>query len=170
MSARKSNLLSLVVVLALLVPGGVPATSAQPQSAFSHALPPVRDDQLQGVMPAAPIYSLELVGQIGGATNAVAVQGDYAYVGVGPRLVTLNISNPANPVVVGQTGVLPDVVQGVVVTGTYAYVAAGDSGLRIINVSDPAAPANAGSYDTPGFAEGVAVAGNHAVESRKDVP
>ena len=48
-----------------------------------------------------------LVGQIGGLTYAVAVQGGYAYVGVGPRLVILDIRNPARPTLVGQTAVLP---------------------------------------------------------------
>ncbi len=35
-------------------------------------------------------------------------------------------------------------------------------GLRIINVSNPAAPSEVGSYDTPGDAWGVAVAGAYA--------
>jgi len=58
---------------------------------------------------------VELVGQIGGATYAVAVQGNYAYVGVGPRLVILNTADLTNPVVVGQTGVLPGIVEDLVV-------------------------------------------------------
>jgi len=48
------------------------------------------------------------------------------------------------------------------VSGNYAYVADRDSGLRIINISDPAHPIEAGSHDTPGWAFGVAVAGNYA--------
>jgi len=106
--------------------------------------------------------NVELVGQIGGATNAVAVQGHYAYLGVGPRLVVLDISNPANSTVVGQTEVMPGCVGGVAVAGNYAYVADGYDGLRIINVSDPAAPTETGFYETPGYANGVAVAGNYA--------
>ncbi|MGQ9854480.1 MAG: hypothetical protein ACUVTG_13900, partial [Candidatus Oleimicrobiaceae bacterium] len=41
--------------------------------------------------------NVSLVGHIGGSTFAVAVQGGYAYIGVGPRLVILNISDPAHP-------------------------------------------------------------------------
>ena len=37
-----------------------------------------------------------------------------------------------------------------------------DSGLRIINVANPAAPDEVGFYDTPGYAYGVAVAGSYA--------
>ena len=50
----------------------------------------------------------------------------------------------------------------VAVSGNYAYVAGGDGGLRIIDISNPAAPTEAGFYDTPGDARGVAVAGNYA--------
>jgi len=46
---------------------------------------------------------------------------------------------------------------------SYAYVAASDAGgFRVINVSNPASPVDAGSYATPGFAEGVFVSGNYA--------
>ena len=52
--------------------------------------------------------------------------------------------------------------QAVAVFGHYAYVAAGSSGLFVLDISDPAAPVLAGSYDTPGQALGVTVAGNYA--------
>ena len=51
---------------------------------------------------------------------------------------------------------------GVAVAGSYAYVADIGAGLRVIDVSDPAAPFEVGSYDTPGYAYGVAVAGSYA--------
>lgn len=38
----------------------------------------------------------------------------------------------------------------VFVEGEYAYVADGNHGLRVIDVSDPAHPSEVGSYDTPG--------------------
>jgi hypothetical protein len=36
------------------------------------------------------------------------------------------------------------------------------SGLRVIDVSDPAHPTEVGFYDTPGYARGVAVSGPYA--------
>jgi PKD repeat protein len=119
-------------------------------------------DTLNASVTTAAAWNVELVGQIGGATYAVAVQGSYAYIGVGPRLVILDVSDPAHPAVIGQTGVLPGIVQGVAVSGNYAYVADGGGGLRIINISDPAHPSEVGFYDTPGVAYGVAVSGNYA--------
>ncbi|MFZ1599408.1 MAG: hypothetical protein WAW26_26465, partial [Anaerolineae bacterium] len=60
-----------------------------------------------------PTSLIELVGQIGGSILAVEVHGNYAYVGVGPRLVITNVSDPAHPAFVGQGPVLPVVVQDV---------------------------------------------------------
>ena len=48
-------------------------------------------DPLNSVNPlfsTADAENVEFVGHIGGATWAVAVQGDYAYIGEGPRLTT----------------------------------------------------------------------------------
>jgi hypothetical protein len=53
------------------------------------------------------------------------VVGNKAYLGVGPRLVVLDVSQPANPMVLGESPPLPDIVQGVVVAGNYAYITNG---------------------------------------------
>jgi hypothetical protein len=56
----------------------------------------------------------------------------------------------------------PGSALGVAVAGAYAYVADRFDGLRVIDVSNPAAPFEVGFYDTPGAASGVAVAGAYA--------
>ena len=48
------------------------------------------------------------------------------------------------------------------VSGGYAYVTDGYSGLVIIDISDPTNPVQAGHYDTVGDAVGVAVSGGYA--------
>jgi hypothetical protein len=58
-----------------------------------------------------------LVGQLGGPTSAVAVQGNYAYAGIGLRLTVLDISDPANPRELGATAPFPYFVQGIAVSG-----------------------------------------------------
>jgi hypothetical protein len=60
----------------------------------------------------------KLVGQVGGPTQAVAVQGNYAYVGVGLRLVVLDVSNPTALREVGTTAPFPYFVEGVIVSGS----------------------------------------------------
>ena len=100
-----------------------------------------------------------LVGQIGGPTQRVAVQGNYAYVGVGLRLVVLDISNPADLREIGVTQPFPHFIEDIAISGALAYVAAGGAGLRVLDVSDPARPAEIGSLQLRGYAEGVAVSG-----------
>jgi len=112
--------------------------------------------------PTPDAGNVEFVGHIGGATYAVALQGNYAYIGEGPRLTILDISNPASPTVLGKTLPLPDTVRRVAVAGSYAYVADYDGGLRVVDVSTPSNPMEVGFYDTPGDAYGVAVAGDYA--------
>jgi hypothetical protein len=51
---------------------------------------------------------------------------------------------------------------GIALSGNYAYVADYDSGLQIIDITDPANPIFAGSYDTPGPARKVTLSGNYA--------
>lgn len=105
---------------------------------------------------------LEIVGQIGGATWAVAVDpgAQRAYLGLGPRLLIVDVSNPERPTVLGQSAVLPDVVMGIAVDGDLVYLANGtEGGLCVVDVRDPANPSLLGVVDTPGDAQGVAVAG-----------
>jgi len=112
--------------------------------------------------PTADAENVEFVGHIGGDTHAVAVQRDYAYIGEGGALTILDVSNPAAPSVMGKTVPFPEVVQDVYVSGDYAYVAAGEGGLRVVDVSTPTNPTEVGCYDTPGYANSVAVSGSYA--------
>lgn len=104
----------------------------------------------------------QVVGQTGGPTRAIAVQGNYAYLGVGLRLVVLDVSDPAQPHEVGVSAPLPHYVEHVAISGTLAYVAAGGGGLQVVSVADPAHPALVGGLDTLGYAEDVAVSGHVA--------
>lgn len=144
----KRALFVCVLLMALLVPG-----VAQTDN--------LTDVTLPAATPADVEY-VALVGRIGGASRAIAVQGNYAYVGEGPSLTILDISAPASPTVVGKTPSLPDIVRGVAIAGNYAYVADGKHGLRVVDISIPAEPEEVGFSNTFGYAEDVAVAGNYA--------
>jgi hypothetical protein len=113
---------------------------------------------------------IEVVGQIGGGTHAVAISGTLAYMGVGPRLVILRVDS-ASPTVVGQTEPLPGVIVSIAVVGNYAYAAASNwsvhytdvnSSFHVINVANPAAPREIGFYDIQGETNGLAVADHYA--------
>lgn len=131
--------------------GGITALLLSLFALATWAMPTATQDRLAG---------WQVVGQIGGPTSAVAVQGNYACVGVGLRLVVLDVSNPSTPTEVGATTLFPYFVEDVVISGTLAYVAAGGAGLRVVDVSDTANPVELGAWGSPGYAEGVAVSDN----------
>lgn len=54
------------------------------------------------------------------------------------------------------------VIQNVVVQGDYAYIAAGEVGLRILNISNPEQPFEVAQFDTAGYALEVAVVEDYA--------
>jgi hypothetical protein len=96
----------------------------------------------------------------GETVQSLQVQSNYLYVGCMSTLKIYDISNHSAPVLMGQTN--PGSIRGLAVQGNYAYVAAWSYGLRIINISNPAAPAEVGHLDTPDWAYGVKMAYNYA--------
>jgi hypothetical protein len=90
------------------------------------------------------IGRLDLVAHVGGEMQAVFGQGDRAYVGEGPRLTILDVSDPASPVVLGKTAPWSAMVEDIAVHDAYAYVTLGSAGLRIVDVFDPTAPVEIG--------------------------
>ncbi len=91
-------------------------------------------------------------GQVGGLTDAVAARGKIVYLGVGPRLVIVDLDrietlSTFDDIKLGQTEPFGDIVRDVVLEGVYAYVAAGRAGLRIVDISDPASPREVGALN-----------------------
>nr|WP_199301750.1 hypothetical protein [Sphaerospermopsis sp. FACHB-1194] len=58
--------------------------------------------------------------------------------------------------------------RAVQVVGNYAYVASDFRGLTIINISNPSSLTKTGSYETSGYAFGVAVVGSYAYVAASD--
>lgn len=101
-----------------------------------------------------------LLSQIGGKTQAVAVAGGIAYVGVGLRLSLFNVGSPTNPVLLGSSAPFAQDIQDIAVSTSRAFVAAGGAGVGIVDVSNTAHPNVLGTWKSSGFAEGIAVNGN----------
>ena len=78
-----------------------------------------------------------LVGQLGGSAVAVAVNNDLAVLGQGPRVVTLDVSDPSSPKLLGESQVLSGLVMGLQIVDRYAYAAAMYGGLYILDINDP---------------------------------
>lgn len=114
-----------------------------------------------GAAPGAT-DGLQMIGQVGGVTRAVAAQGGYVYVASGLRLLIQQVTTNGMALTIGSSRPFSHFALGVAVKGRYAYVAAGSAGLRIIDVSDPENPTEVGAWDSPGYAESVAIEGNTA--------
>ena len=72
----------------------------------------------------------------------------------------IDTSDAAHPKILAHTDMI---ARDIAVSGDLLYLAAGDRGLEVIDVSDPARPLRVCSVDTPGQASGVAMAGNHTI-------
>lgn len=62
----------------------------------------------------------------------------------------------------------PDYAYDVAVSGTYAFVADGLSGLQVVDLSDPVSPSIVGHLGTPGSADAVAASGTLAYVADRD--
>jgi hypothetical protein len=83
--------------------------------------------------------TFEVLDQYGGVASAVAASGDITYVGFGPRLATYDISDPANPQMLGITEPLLDNIRDIAVADDgFIYLAAGRGGLVMVDANDPA--------------------------------
>jgi hypothetical protein len=90
----------------------------------------------QPVRATAATSDLRLVGHYGGAVFAVHVWGSYVVSGAGSAL---RISNQDTLSRIGWVN-LPGIVEAIDVAGNFAYVALGDKGFVIVDLSDPRAP------------------------------
>jgi hypothetical protein len=126
----------------------IDALTSQQDTTQDNGEPPqpiTTDDQTQATPEIEPTESswqnaLTYIDQYGGSTNSVAVKGDFAYMGQGPRMVVLDISNPGAPIFISESELLPGLVMGVEVDGDYAYVTTMFSGLNIFDISQANTP------------------------------
>ena len=91
----------------------------------------------------------------------VKVSGTHAYV-IGFTMDILDVADPRNPVVLGEFLGPDNIYGGVAVSGDYAFVADGYKGIRVIDISDPAATREVARCDNIGGTMKVLVHGQYA--------
>ena len=99
-----------------------------------------------------------------GPSYAVALDPsrNLAFMGSGGVVYVLGVSNPARPQKLSEAIHTRGVVYGLCYQASRLYIAAGEAGLEIWDVATPSSPTLLGRLNTPGYACGVAVAGNYA--------
>jgi len=112
-----------------------------------------------GLAIVRPGDAFTVVGRLetGATVRGVAVSGTLAVLSSGDALVTVDISDPATPSILGSVD-LGSSARGVVLSGGTAWVADGPGGLVAVDVSDPAAPAVVHRIAVPGDARCLAFA------------
>jgi hypothetical protein len=121
--------------------------------------------------PSAPTLEGTADSGLIGTVSSVDVVGDYAYIlnkaGNSGWLQIYNIANKATPTLVGSERFvgLDGLPSNIDVAGNYAYLAAGDQGLQIFDISNPAQPVFKGEYSYSSGAEAwdVQVVGRYAM-------
>ncbi len=96
------------------------------------------------------------------------VSGDYMFMGNGSIMEIHNISDPVNPELVSSFST-PGVVRDIWVEDNLVYIANGNKGLRIINISNINEPEEIGFLDTPKEAAKVFISGDYAFLVNKDL-
>ncbi|NPV14859.1 T9SS type A sorting domain-containing protein [candidate division WOR-3 bacterium] len=84
------------------------------------------------------------------------------FCGSGGGVYVLDVSNPSQPVKVSEAIHTGGFVEGFFYRSNLLYIADGQAGLEIWDVTNPNSPSKLGSYDTPYSAYGVYVSGSYA--------
>lgn len=116
-------------------------------------------DSTEDTLAEGPIFQFQHLDQIGGWSHALDVQGNYAYVGMGNRLVVVDVSQQSTPQVVGKTPLPP--FGGIVdmkASDGYVYLTTATT-LIVVNVHNPALPTVVGRY--PGLSGVLQVLGGY---------
>jgi len=127
--------------------------------------------------PTAPTLAGSL--SFGGSPFLIVIKGNYAYISNStPAMYVVNISDPANPSLVGQTGDFPatgpiavDPIRDLVYMGTTetsGQFASGE-GLKVIDVSDPTSPTIVETLDLPDWTTGLMYRADYLYATTDDI-
>jgi hypothetical protein len=89
---------------------------------------------------------VEFVSQYGGACMTTAVDGNTAYVGMGPKLMIYDLTDPYNTTLLGQPKLFEGSIMDIIISDNYAYLACYNGGLAIIDIADPNNPIVVSQY------------------------
>ncbi len=93
---------------------------------------------------------------------ALVTDGDCAGVQCGGHLLLVDTTDPAFAIPAGSLDLSPGFAVAASTQGSYAYLAARQDGLRVVDLSSPDTPREVSALHIPGFAMDVTVHGNHA--------
>ncbi|UCC80298.1 MAG: hypothetical protein JSW64_02755 [Candidatus Zixiibacteriota bacterium] len=102
--------------------------------------------------PTTPVFAGEFNENAPSSIWGMDVRGDYLYIAQMYSLKIIDVSDPTNPIKVASSHA-GNSVNGVVLSGNYAFVGKGHWGIRAYDVSDPLNPIGILDIITPGRVE-----------------
>ncbi len=116
-----------------------PSTTPLFQPTIEPSTPTVPPAQLPPVLEMIGKLSFDSLGQEGNAIGAVAVSGQTALVGFGSKLNVVNMLDPTEPQLMGQSEALPGKIKAILAREGVAYIGAGTS-MIAFDMSNPSVP------------------------------
>ncbi len=110
-------------------------------------------------LSAREMYFYKFLGSIGGSIQTMTFDGSWVYVGQGGALLIFDCNTPTTPVA---RIPLTDYIQHIAIADDLAYVALGNSGVHILDISTPTVPKERGHITLQGSTSSVHVQGNYA--------
>jgi hypothetical protein len=164
-------------MIALLINGCtlIPATQqestiASETEVIPTALPAAINQQLTTQPPTAtaivspipsgtkqfiPGVEVQIAAQVGGEVTDIEINGTYAYLSVGPRLVVMDLSNPDILQVATMSDLLPGLGKALAIEGGRLYWVSDNGYLLVFTLEDPTKPSLSGQYEMPQKADEV---------------
>ncbi len=162
----RGALLALVVTGLLLAcsrpgtatPGAEPANAASPALPSASATPETPATATPAI-PSGAAMRFEVLGQTGGEIGCVATQDHTVYLGIGPRLVALDVTDPAQPRLLGEMMPGTARITLLAVAGAYACVADVEGRVHVVAIGDAARLQRVASFAAPSPLHELALAG-----------
>ncbi len=102
------------------------------------------------------------IGSFERAAAELIIAGGVAYGAAGDDTLLIDVSDPADPALLGSVVSPGSLVYGASADGGFAFLANSTQGLRVLDVTDVSNPVTIGQLDTPDFALDVVTRGNLA--------
>jgi hypothetical protein len=99
----------------------------------------------------------------------IGLSGRRACIAALNTLEVVDLTEPALPQTLGRYDASGSSASAAAFAGDLAYLPDSDGGLRVLDLRDPTNPVSAGTYQSTGHIDGIALAGDHALLAISDV-
>lgn len=104
-----------------------------------------------------PRVEVQIAAQVGGEVTDIEINGTYAYLAVGPRLVVMDLSNPDILQVATMSDLLPGLGKALAIEGQQLCWVSDNGHLLVFTLDDPTKPSLLGQYEVPQKADEIVI-------------